>query len=549
VNTASGPVPGPTPGPPVAIEVDGRTHSAPAGASVAAALVNAGVWAFRRSVRGDPRGPLCGMGTCHECRVSVDGTPHRRACLLPVAAGMRVRTDDPAPRAPAPRAPAPRAPAPRAPSRSRPAELVEADVVVVGAGPAGIAAATAAAGGGREVVVLDESPREGGQVWRHRTPHALPREARQRIERFRGSGARIVHAASVVASPEAGLLLAERDGTEPNGAELDGGPLRVRWREGLVLAVGARERFLPFPGWTLPGVVGVGGAQALIKAGMDVRGLRATVAGSGPLLLPVAALLAKGGARIPIVAEQASARRVAAFALGLLSTPGKLADALRYRTAFAGTPYRTGWWVRAASGAGRVREVTLTDGSRDVTHPCDLLAVGYGLVPATELPRALGCEAGPDGVVVDPWQETTVSGVFCAGEPTGVAGVGAAVLEGRIAGLAATGRRDASRALLRRRDRERRFARRLGEAFRLRDALRDTCTPDTLLCRCEDVEAGRVEEAVPARRAKLETRCGMGPCQGRVCGPAGAFLLGWDADSVRPPVIPARLDTLVAGDP
>ena len=413
-------------------------------------------------------------------------------------------------------------------------EIVEADVAVVGAGPAGIAAAVRAAESGRRVVVLDESPNVGGQVWRHRAGDRAPAAAKRWLERLERSGARVVAGTSVVdarSDERGGFVLA---------AERHDGAMTVRASR-LVLATGARERFLPFPGWTLPGVVGIGGAHALLAAGLDVAGRSVVIAGSGPLLLPVAASLRAAGARVKLVAEQAPPRRVAAFVGGLWRRPAALLDAARYRARFARTPYRFGWWVREARGDSVLREVVVTDGRETRTICCDLLCTGYGLVPNTELPRLIGCAVERGAVVVDDEQRTSVEGVCCAGEPTGVGGVELALVEGEIAGLCVAGRSGDARPLRARRARLRRLAETMERAFAPRDELRSIVTRETIVCRCEDVAFGTVQPEWSPRQAKLYTRVGMGPCQGRVCGPALSFLCGWPADSVRAPVAPARL--------
>lgn len=408
---------------------------------------------------------------------------------------------------------------------------LRADVAVVGAGPAGIAAAVRAAESGRRVVLLDQTARPGGQIWRHGDATDLPAPARRWMGRLRASGAELVGGATVIdAAP--GLLLCDRGGA----------PLRVV-APALVLATGARERFLPFPGWTLPGVLGVGGVQALLRSGAELRGRRAVVAGSGPLLLAVAAALSAAGATVAAVIEQADRARVARFAAGLWRAPHRLLQAARYRAAFRGAPYRPGAWVVRAEGDGAVRGATLTDGRRRWTERCDFLCVGYGLVPATELPRLLGCALHAGSVSVDPDQRTTVPGVWCAGEPTGIGGVDAALVEGEIAGLAAAGA-PVPGALRARRDRERTLATRLADAFALRGELRALPDAGTVVCRCEDVRYGQLQPAWGSRAGKLITRAGMGPCQGRVCGPALDFLLGWEPDSVRPPLFPCSASTL-----
>ncbi|MGE0455767.1 MAG: FAD-dependent oxidoreductase [Vicinamibacteria bacterium] len=409
------------------------------------------------------------------------------------------------------------------------------DVAVVGGGPAGVAAAASAAEAGLCVLLLDEGPAPGGQIWRQGASPAPVAAARPWIERLRRSGARHLGGACVVDAPAPDTLL----------AEVAGRPLEIRCGR-LILATGARELFLPFPGWTLPGVLGVGAAQALLESGASFRGQRVVIAGSGPLLLPVAASLSRAGARMAVVAEQAPAGRVARFALALLARPSKLLEGARYRAAFALTPYRFGAWPRAAFGDERVREVELDDGRRRWRVPCDALAASFGLVPNLELARLLGCATTAAGVAVDGEQRTNVTGVLCAGEPTGIGGAGKALVEGAIAGLAAA-ERAIPKALRRRLRRERQFAVGLAEAFAPRAELRSLARPDTVVCRCEDVTHGRIDPGWSPRQAKLYTRAGMGPCQGRVCGAALEHLYGWPPPVVRPPLKPVALEILAAG--
>jgi NADPH-dependent 2,4-dienoyl-CoA reductase/sulfur reductase-like enzyme len=411
-----------------------------------------------------------------------------------------------------------------------------ADVAVVGAGPAGIAAASRAAAAGARVVLLDEGLAAGGQIWRARDPEKLPPRARRWIARLGRSGARVLAGAGVVdAAPTgAGFSLL---------SETESGPLRVEAAR-LVLASGARERFLPFPGWTLPNVLGVGAGQALLKSGASFEGKRVVVAGSGPLLLPVAALLARGGARVLHVLEQAPASALLRFALGLASRPGKLLEAARYRAAFADTPYATGAWVTRVESRGRALRAALSVGAQTISAECDVVLASYGLVGETALARLLGCAIEDGFVAVSDDQETSVAGVYCAGEPTGVAGADAALVEGEIAGLAAAGRAAEAAPLHAARDRGRAFASALLAAFRPRAELLGLADETTVVCRCEDVTRGAVRPGWTLREAKLATRAGMGPCQGRVCGPALEALFGWTPDTVRPPVKPASVGAL-----
>jgi NADPH-dependent 2,4-dienoyl-CoA reductase/sulfur reductase-like enzyme len=415
------------------------------------------------------------------------------------------------------------------------------DVAVIGGGPAGIAAAASAAESrrGARVVLLDEGFAPGGQIWRSGSTHPPPRRAQRWIHRLARSGAHVKSQCSVVDARRDGAAF--RIDCESRGDALFITSLK------LVIATGARERFLPFPGWTLPNVMGIGGAQALLKAGASFRGKRVVIAGSGPLLLPVAASLASSGARVLFVAEQSPAWRVAWFAASLWKSPTKLAEAAALRAKFARTRYATGWWVRGATGDSVVRSVSVTNGARERTIECDLLCAGFGLVPNSELPRLLGCDVHDRRVTVDEDQATTVPGVYCAGEPTGVGGVDRSLVEGEIAGLAAMGQPVSARRRLRRAALNS-YSEGLSIAFALRDEVCRLATEDTVVCRCEDVRLRNLDPSWTARQAKLYTRAGMGACQGRICGAALECVMRWSPDSVRPPIQPARVATLLDED-
>lgn len=410
------------------------------------------------------------------------------------------------------------------------AERLRAEVVVIGSGPAGIAAACRAAESGARVLLVDENPRAGGQIWRGAHSARGPAAARRWLGRLAASPVRHLASTAVVDASPDGVLLGERQGEA-----------LVIESQRLVIAAGARELFLPYPGWTLPNIFGAGGAQALLKSGTSFRGRRIVIAGSGPLLLPVAAALDAAGARLAVVAEQAPNQKLRRFATACLRFPGKLIEAARYRIGFARTAYRSGVWVERALGRERLEAVCLTDGRRSWSEPCDFLLSSYGLVPNLELPKLLGCATEDERVRVDGHQRSTVEGVWCAGEPTGIGGVELALVEGEIAGLAVAGREREAAALLARRRRLERFAGALAEAFAPRLELAERVDVDTTICRCEDVTWGQLEPAASLRQAKLATRVGMGPCQGRICGPPLARLRGWESDRVRPP---SRVTTL-----
>jgi thioredoxin reductase len=446
------------------------------------------------------------------------------------------------------------------------------DVVVVGAGPAGLNAACAAARDGATVALLDDNPRAGGQIWRQGPAHPPPAPLDNLLTRLSGQDHVSYWPSTRVVAPlgSCGLLL----------ESAEHGGVSISYRR-LILATGARERLLPFAGWTLPGVSGAGALQALIKGGMPVRGERIVIAGSGPLLIAALATARAAGARVIAVVEQASAFDVARFGMSLLAEPAKLRQAVEMTRGFVGLHYWTGSVIREAHGDGRVEQVTIRRGRQEVTLACERVACGFGLVPNVTLAQALGCaidDAG--GIVVDDEQRTSVDGVLAAGECTGVGGAELAIVEGEIAGLCASGdwgngagkrgEYDAAgagagagagaaananananaaaaiKALSAQRARWRRFGRRVATAFALQAAARTPPADATLLCRCEDVSVGEVRACADWRDAKLHTRCGMGACQGRICGAAANLYFGWPAAAPRPPFSPARIDTLMA---
>ena len=409
------------------------------------------------------------------------------------------------------------------------------DILVVGGGPAGLAAAASAAEQGARVGLVDDNPNLGGQIWR--AGLSIPsKEAAEWTRRLHAASVEVLCGTRVFDNPAPKVLHAE---SRSNLLELE-------YRR-LVLATGARERFLPFPGWTLPNVMGAGALQAFVKSGFPISGKRVVVAGTGPLLLAVAAYLRGKGAEIAMVCEQASRTSLAKFGFTLLGHKQKIAQGLSLKKELSGVPFATSSWPIAAEGNGVLKAVLISNGREFQKINCDFLACGFHLVPNTELPALLGCRLRNGYVEVDGFQHTSMAGIYCAGEPTGIGGVERSVVEGQIAGLAAAGREDAAEAFLGEHRKSRKFAEALERTFTLRPELRGIALAETIVCRCEDVPYGRIKGHASWRAAKLQTRVGMGPCQGRVCGPATEFLLGWSPDSVRPPIFSTRVECLSRG--
>lgn len=281
--------------------------------------------------------------------------------------------------------------------------------------------------------------------------------------------------------------------------------------------------------------------QALLKNGLPLRGERVVVAGSGPLLLASAASARQAGARVIRVLEQAPSAALAGFATGLWRWPSKIRQALTLAT----PAYRSNAHVLEALGEQRLEAVRIRQGERTLELPCERLACGFGLVPNTLLASHLGCQLHEHAIAVDHQQRTNVSGVLAAGECTGVGGSELALIEGEIAGLVASGQDAAAAALSQRRQHWQAFADQVRSAFTLRPEVLQLARPDTLLCRCEDVAFSAIAKQPGWTAAKLQSRCGMGACQGRVCATAAQALFGWDPPRPRTPLVPARIGTLL----
>jgi thioredoxin reductase len=464
------------------------------------------------------------------------------------------------------------------------------DVAVVGAGPAGMSAAVAAADAGVRVALVDAGSALGGQFWRHPPGRALAAEVAGQHHGLR-SYRRL--ATAIAAHERQGRLrvLSRHDvwtlGRDEGGfvvRAVDRGVAepteRVLRARSLVLAPGAYDRQVPFPGWTLPGVMTAGGVQALLKGSATVAGQRVLVVGTGPFLLPVAAGLAAAGATVVGVHEASGATGWAQHPVPLLRNASKLGEAAGYAATLArhGVRYRLRSTVVEAHGDDELREVTIARLDRaghvrpgsERRVAVDVLAVGWGFTPQLELPLALGCatRVDTDGslvAVVDDDQRTSVDGVYVAGEACGVGGAALAAVEGRLAGAAAARAAGAS-AVSSARDRRRRaagrsFAAAMHHTYPVPAAWMERVRDDDLLCRCEEVPVGRLREVVDdlgahdPRSAKLMARVGMGWCQGRVCGYAAACLVahwtGTDPDpaqlATRPVATPVQLGTLASG--
>jgi NADPH-dependent 2,4-dienoyl-CoA reductase/sulfur reductase-like enzyme len=463
------------------------------------------------------------------------------------------------------------------------------DLLVVGAGPGGLAAAARAGDLGLRTLVVDENVEAGGQYYRPPALEGVTLDARQREGR-----AKIEHAADA-AELRLGCCvygIDAADGWWRVWLERDGVADLVEPRA-ILLATGALDTPVAFPGWTLPGVVSAGAAQVLVK-GQHVRpGRRAVVAGTGPFLFVVAAALRHAGVQVVEVVEATSIGRSVRHLPGSLRHPGRYAELAGYGLPLvaSGIRIRRGEIVAAADGSDRLQAVRLRrrtggDGqgaaegedrqrtARERVIEADLLCVGYGFSASTELARLVGCDFGwDDGLgqavpTFDRWQATSAPGVFVAGEACGLGGAQLAAGEGELAAIGAArhlgrishadGERIA-RPLRRRLRGLRSFAALLPRLFPRPRELTGLATVDTIVCRCQNVPLDAVLAAVdrfaPANvnELKTTTRCGQGWCQGRICGTILPLLVaahrpGFDADVLftpRAPIRPVQLAALV----
>jgi NADPH-dependent 2,4-dienoyl-CoA reductase/sulfur reductase-like enzyme len=407
---------------------------------------------------------------------------------------------------------------------------ISCDVAIFGGGPAGIAAAVTASQAGMKTLLIDEGLAPGGQIWRGASV-ASGGSAGRWLRALAAAPAEIHSRTRVVAYPEPQTVMLE----SPEG------PLCLRFLRAVVCP-GARELFLPFPGWTLPGVSGAGGLQALVKNGLPMAGKRVVVAGSGPLLLVVAQTLVKAGARIELLAEQASAAQMRKFAGGLWRYPGKAFQAISLLPQALRVKNDT--WVQGAEGRDKLEQVRVSRNGQTVIIPCDYLACGFGLIPNTELPALFGCKIESGSVVVNESLHTSQQNILCAGEVIGIGGVDAAIIEGCMAGHSVAQQPEKAAALMSQRKSIRAFAAHLEQSFALRSELKSLAAPKVLLCRCEDVLTEAVSACHSWTEARLLTRCGMGACQGRVCGAAARFLYDWNSTTARPPLQPTSIKHL-----
>lgn len=450
-------------------------------------------------------------------------------------------------------------------------QTISCELLVVGGGPAGLVGAAEAAARGVDTIVVDERATLGGQIYRQPGPGFVVNDPRQLgREYWRGVGLiEAARRAGVGLSPRTSVL-SIRDTT---AVCISDGATSSHFIEArrILFAPGAHDRPVAFPGWTLPGIVTSGGAQALVKSSRVAPGDRVVFAGSGPLALAFPAQLRHYGVNVVLALEAGPPPRARAVAALLRAAKGNydlLRDGIRYRAMLARmrVPLRHRRIVVRAEGDGRLEQVVhaAVDDDWNVIPgteerlAADTACIGYGFMPSIELLRLAGCEFDYDedlgGPVVrtDSWQRTSVPGVFAAGDGTGVRGAPAAEAQGRLAGLAAAldiGKVTADEAerlaapTRRRLAQKERFRRALLTMYAMRTGIYRLAKNDTTICRCEEVSLGALEAAIAASSdlnvVKAYTRAGMGLCQGVNCQHQIAALVSNRTGAPVPSVMPA----------
>lgn len=467
-------------------------------------------------------------------------------------------------------------------------DQADCDLAILGAGPAGAAAAVEATALGLRTVVVDEAAAAGGQV------HAiapgvtpLPRDVDRAGDAMRAAlarsgadcrtGRRVWH---LERHGDIWRVHALAEPSEPG----KGGVAETVTARALLIATGAVERHLPFPGWARPGVIGLAAATRLLKAQRLLPGREVLVAGAGPLLFLVAKAIVEAGGRVVAVIDARRRRDWFAALPAMATRPDLVARGLNWRRELLAcrVPILHGHRLAAVAGDAPAlhaevvaidRDGAAPSGGASVAFRCDAVCVGYGLLPATDATRLAGAthrfdeSCGAWRVDVDDDQRTDRPRLYAAGDGAGIAGAAAAPWAGRVAACAAArdlGALDArahglrAAGAKRSRDRAARFGAAMARLANVGDGAHAGIAATTLVCQCERIDRAAIDAAVDAGCTTLNelrsaTRCGMGPCGGRLCEDAIARLAalrtgrtqaGVGQPTGRPPLRPVDLDAL-----
>ncbi len=428
-------------------------------------------------------------------------------------------------------------------------DIKKVDLVVLGAGPAGVAAANVASKEGAEVVIIDENSSAGGQIYRAPPNEFQPQNSFKSDEFREGEKQRnILENSNLTAlfkhrvwSVSSDLVVST---VGPNGLS--------SWHaRSLIIANGALERIIPFPGWTIPGVIGLAASTILLKSQYVLPGQSTVVAGCGPLLIAVANGIIKSGGKVSAIIDlNSKSDWIKAFPR-LFSRPDQLFKGMSWFANImkAGIKLYGGHAVTNTKQVDNVLRISIApinsagsilDSKNQKIVEGDCLAIGHGLFPSTEITRLLKAKHIYDPLkggwvpLIDDDFRSSIPGVYIAGDATGISGAFSAVQKGRIAGMAAV--RDLnvmssqkykakikSELIILKKNEN--FGKAAVRLMKFRPELIQTITSETIVCRCEDVFRSEIDEAIESgardlNQLKAWTRCGMGPCQGRTCSEA-----------------------------
>ena len=428
-------------------------------------------------------------------------------------------------------------------------DIKKVDLVVLGAGPAGVAAANVASKEGAEVVIIDENSSAGGQIYRAPPKEYQPQNSFKSDEFREGEKQRnILENSNITAlfkhrvwSVSSDLVVST---VGPNGLS--------SWHaRSLIIANGALERIIPFPGWTIPGVIGLAASTILLKSQYVLPGQSTVVAGCGPLLIAVANGIVKSGGKVSAIIDlNSKSDWIKAFPK-LLSRPDQLFKGVSWFANIlkSGIKIYGGHAVTNTKQVDNVLRISIApinsagsilDSKNQKIVEGDCLAIGHGLFPSTEITRLLKAKHIYDPLkggwvpLIDDDFRSSIPGVYIAGDATGISGAFSAVQKGRIAGMAAV--RDLnvmssqkykakikSELIILKKNEN--FGKAAVRLMKFRPELIQTITSETIVCRCEDVFRSEIDEAIESgardlNQLKAWTRCGMGPCQGRTCSEA-----------------------------
>jgi NADPH-dependent 2,4-dienoyl-CoA reductase/sulfur reductase-like enzyme len=551
----------------ITLMVNGHPLFAYEGETVHAALTAAGIRTMRISPKtSEARGVFCGMGICYECLVTIDNIPDQRACMTLVRDKMKIVTE----KGMVPETRAIRKIKPDTPVRGQVQIKARYHVIIVGCGIAGLSAADILAGHGLDILIIDENVHTGGQLLRTPSQKSFDHpkfdpdlmkskgfSLARKITRMGNHGHqeqsvdRFCQAEVLGIFSDRRLLIYKGNAQFRN--HTDARQILDVQAEHLILATGARERFLPFKGWTLPGVMSLGAAQILMKSYGVLPARHTLIAGTSPLQMALAAEILDNKGRVTALLDENSIIKKLAFAPLIKDHWPKLMEGAFYtaRMILARTPILHGIRVTEARGRDRLNSVVAAKttpkgdliAGTEIVYPANTLSVGYGFAPNIELPVQAGCDIeyqkdkGGWVVRVDKTMESSLRNIYAAGEITGIAGAKKSFAEGKLAAISILEKLGKNnhknlkhrfkkdiRKLNTLRGLQTDYAKFLNGLCRVPTSAYRAIPDDTIICRCEDITMGNIRKSIlqgfdTAGSLKKACRSGMGRCQGRICGP------------------------------